>query len=236
MDKFSIILPAAGQSARFGGSRGKLLELLAGEAVLRHSARAFLQRCDVASIVIPAPSDDFSILAGALGDDARDPRLRFCRGGDCRAQSVRNGLQAAPPEIGWIAIHDAARPLVSQELIDRTFAAAVAHGAAVPAMPVSLTIKQATGPLPAKVQRTIPREGLWAMQTPQAMRRADLMAAFESCTLPLAQMTDDAQVMELSGGEIWLVEGDEQNLKITTRTDLGIAELIMADRSAPAKP
>lgn len=234
MNMFSIILPAAGQSVRFGGSRGKLLELLAGEAVLRHSARAFLRRSDVSSIIIPAPSDDFSILANALGDDARDPRLRFCRGGDCRAQSVRNCLQAVPSEVGWVAIHDAARPLVSQELIDRTFAAAVAHGAAVPAMPVSLTIKQAIGPLPAKVERTVPRQGLWAMQTPQAMRRADLMSAFEICPLPLAQVTDDAQVMELAGRNIWLVEGEEQNLKITTPTDLRLAELIMADRS-PAK-
>jgi 2-C-methyl-D-erythritol 4-phosphate cytidylyltransferase len=235
MNMFSIILPAAGQSARFGGSRGKLLELLAGEAVLRHSARAFLQRSDVASIIIPAPSDDFSILANAFGDDARDPRVRFCRGGDCRAQSVLKGLQEVSAETEWVAIHDAARPLVSQELIDRTFAAAVAHGGAVPALAVASTIKQAAGPLPAKVERTIPRQGLWAMQTPQAMRRAELLSAFETCPLPLAQVTDDAQVMELGGREIWLVQGEEQNLKITTRTDLAIAEMILADRSARAR-
>src|SRR5438874_1748671 len=130
-----------------------------------------------------------------------------------------------PPEIEWIAVHDAARPLVSPGLIDRTLAAAVEHGAAVPALPVHLTIKQATGPLPARVQRTLPRQTLWAMQTPQFMRRAALLDAFEKCPLPLDQVTDDVQLIELAGGEVWLVEGDERNLKITTSADLHLAAL-----------
>ena len=134
-------------------------------------------------------------------------------------------MRQVPVEIEWVAVHDAARPLVSQELIDRTLAAAVEHGAAVPALPVHLTIKQATGPLPARVERTIPRQTLWAMQTPQIMRRAALLEAFEKCPLPLDQVTDDVQLIELAGGAVWLVEGEERNLKITTASDLKIAEL-----------
>ena len=233
MEPFAIILPAAGRSVRFGGGRGKLLELLAGEPVLRHSVRSFLIRSDVARLIIASRADDLETVARALGALADDPRVRFCRGGDHRAQSVQNALREVPPEIAWVAVHDAARPLASQPLIDRTFAAARKHGAAVPAMPVSLTIKQARGPLPAKVLQTVPRQTLWAMQTPQAMRRDDLLRAFASCTVPLGQVTDDAQLLELSGRDVWLVDGEEQNLKITTRADLRVAEMILADKDGP---
>lgn len=234
METFTLILPAAGKSVRFGGGRGKLLEPLAGEPVLRHAVRAFLRRTDVAAIIIAAPADDFSMLHEALGAYAEDSRLLFCRGGESRAHSVRNALQHAPAGVPWVAVHDAARPLVTQEVIDRTFNAARDRGAAVPALPVSLTIKQAVGPLPAKVQATVPRHTLWAMQTPQAMRRSDLQAAFASCPIPLDQVTDDVQLLELAGREVWLVAGEEDNLKITTRTDLRIAELILADRANPS--
>ena len=115
----------------------------------------------------------------------------------------------------------------SRALIDRTLAAAIEHGAAVPAMPVTLTIKQATGPLPAKVQRTIARNALWAMQTPLIARRVDLQNAFERCPIPLEQVTDDMQLLELQGKDVWLVPGDEQNLKITTEIDLNMAEIFL---------
>jgi 2-C-methyl-D-erythritol 4-phosphate cytidylyltransferase len=117
--------------------------------------------------------------------------------------------------------------LVSQDLIDRTLTAAATHGAAVPALAVSLTIKQAHGPLPARVEKTIPREHLWAMQTPQIMKRAELLNAFKNCPIPLAQVTDDVQLIELAGGQVWLVAGEERNLKITTPMDLKIAELLL---------
>jgi len=229
MDEFAVILPAAGRSARFGPGRAKLLEALEGEPVIRWSVRAFIGRADVCRVVIATPSDNMGELSGALGDLARNPRIHFCVGGDCRAQSVRNALGQVPSEVKWVAIHDAARPLVSQALIDRTFAAARQHGAAVPALPVTLTIKQAAGPLPAPVQRTVPRHTLWAMQTPQAMRRDQLLAAFDSCPLPLDQITDDAQVLELAGLEVWLVEGEDRNLKITTPGDLHIAKMLLAN-------
>jgi 2-C-methyl-D-erythritol 4-phosphate cytidylyltransferase len=128
-------------------------------------------------------------------------------------------------------VHDAARPLVSQELIDRTLAAAVEHGAAAPAMPVQLTIKQATGPLPAKVQQTVPRNELWALQTPQIVRRETLLRAFEECPYPLEHVTDDLQLLELCGQAAWLVPGDERNIKITTPQDLMLAELLLRCRT-----
>ena len=160
-----------------------------------------------------------------LREALRSEKVRLCDGGPSRAHSVWNALKRVDAGIEWVAVHDAARPLVSQDLIHRTLAAAVLHGAAVAAMPVHLTIKQATGPLPARVERTIPRQQLWAMQTPQIMRRADLLRAFETCPIALDQVTDDVQLLELGGQEVWLVAGEERNLKITTAMDLKIALL-----------
>lgn len=229
MPSFAVVLPAAGRSVRFGSD--KLMGSLSGRPVLAHSLAAFLSRADVACVVIPCRmdlADPFADARDSLRQMLTDPRIRRCPGGDSRAASVYNGVRAVPEEIEWVAVHDAARPLVSQGLIDRTLAAAELHGAAVPALPVHLTIKQADGPLPARVQRTVPRSALWAMQTPQIMNRAELLSAFATCPLPLEAVTDDAQVLELTGREVWLVAGEERNLKITTALDLRIAEMLLA--------
>jgi 2-C-methyl-D-erythritol 4-phosphate cytidylyltransferase len=225
MPQFAVILPAAGSSTRFGAD--KLRHHLCGVPVLMRTCQAFLSRADVACLVLatkPADSQPSQIYDAELRDH---PRVMACAGGSSRAQSVLNALRRVPDEVEWVAVHDAARPLVSQALIDRVFAAAIEHGAAIPALPVKLTIKEAHGPLPAKVQRTIPRRDLWEMQTPQVMRRADLLEAYERCPIPLDQVTDDAQLLELVGKEVWLVTGEEQNLKITTPLDLKIADMLL---------
>ena len=130
-------------------------------------------------------------------------------------------------DLDWVAVHDAARPLVSHDLIDRLYAHADRNGSAVPAMPVKLTIKQARGPLPALVRSTLPRAELWEMQTPQVMRRVDLIAAYAKCWQPLEAITDDAQLLEVAGLQVWLVPGEERNLKLTTPHDLHVAERLL---------
>lgn len=228
MSTLAVILPAAGASVRFGSD--KLGETLAGRPVLARTIDAFAARDDVAQIVL-ATSEAGRAQAEAIVDAARSrhPRMAFAcvLGGATRAHTVLNAARSIDASIEWLAIHDAARPLVSGELIDRTFAAAREHGAAAPAMPVALTIKQATSPLPAVVERTVPRANLWAMQTPQVMRRADLLNAFARCPLPLEQVTDDVQLLELAGVPVTLVPGEERNLKLTTRLDLRLAELLL---------
>lgn len=224
-DELAVILPAAGRSTRFGAGRDKLLEMLEGRAVIARSVGAFLSRADVGQVLLP--TNQRERLEPLLRDESGglDSRVTFCAGGASRAGSVLSALRLVPDRFQWVAVHDAARPLVSAGLIDRTLAAAREHGAAVPALPVTLTVKQAHGPLPARAERTIPRHTLWAMQTPQIMRRVDLLAAYESCPLPLGQVTDDTQLLELAGRDVWLVEGEERNLKITTATDMHLAEL-----------
>jgi 2-C-methyl-D-erythritol 4-phosphate cytidylyltransferase len=220
MQRFAVIIPAGGSSSRFGSGRNKLFEPLAGETVLMRAIRAF-ERDDVVTTVV----------ATAKGILPQGANYQTCEGGPSRAHSVLNALRTLEAGIEWVAVHDAARPLVSQALINRTFEAAVKYGAAVPALPVALTVKEAEGPLPAKVKRTVPRHTLWAMQTPQVMRRADLISAFEHCPLPLEQITDDAQLLELAGREVWLVAGEDRNIKITTSQDLLVAETILKVRS-----
>jgi 2-C-methyl-D-erythritol 4-phosphate cytidylyltransferase len=216
---FAVVMPAAGSSSRYG--RNKLLEMLDGQTVIERSLRAFLSRGDVAAVVLAA-SDN--AIRSAIGSLAEDPRLLLVPGGSCRAKSVQAAVAALPAEVEWVAVHDAARPLVSQRLIDRVLAAAIERGAAAPALPVHLTVKEAIGPLPAQVTRTVPRSSLWAMQTPQILRRADLLAAIEICPLPLEDITDDLQLLELARRPVWLVEGEERNLKLTTPMDLALAQ------------
>src|SRR5690349_7771461 len=182
MPPFAVILAAGGSSLRFG--RDKLWADLLGTPVILRSLGAFLSRSDVAKICIATRDGAGRELLPP------DDRITVCSGGETRAHSVWNALKQVHESIDWIAVHDAARPLVSAEVIDRTLEAAVQHGAAVPALPVHLTIKQAAGPLPARVERTVPRHDLWAMQTPQIARRIDLLNAFETCPIPLSQVTD----------------------------------------------
>ena len=238
MPSFAVILPAAGSASRFGGPVNKVLAPLCGVPLIVHSLRAFLSRPDVVAVVIPTsdPSGLQEVPSPELSRCLKDPRVTLCAGGASRAESVRLGLGRVPQGVEWVAVHDAARPLVSQELITRTLAAAAEHGAAVGALPVAQTVKEADGPLPSRAVRTVPRSRLWAVQTPQIARRADLLRAYETCPLPLEQVTDDVQLIELAGGAVWLVAGDEWNLKVTTQTDLRVAEMLLRNSHAPIVP
>lgn len=229
MMEFAVILPAAGSGSRYGGARNKLVEPLAGVPVIAHTLAAFLRRRDVVLVVIAA-NDDSDVAMEKNPQWLRllgDKRVTRVAGGATRAHSVRAALNYVPETVMWVAVHDAARPLVSDAVIDRTLELARLHGAAVPATPVALTIKQAAGPLPAKVVRTVPRHELWGMQTPQIMRAAALRRAFDTCPIPLEQVTDDVQLIELAGEDVYLSQGDERNLKITTQMDLKVAELLL---------
>ena len=218
MPPFALILPAAGRSVRFGGPRNKLLEPLDGVPVIARAVAPFLARADLAAVLVPC--SDAAGLTDALPPDAR---ITCCPGGPTRAHSVLEALRRVPPTIDWVAIHDAARPLTSPALIEATLTAARQYGAAVPALAAALTIKQADGPLPARVQRTLLRHTLWSMQTPQVVRRAELLDAYARCPIPLDQVTDDVQLLELAGHDVWLVPGEERNLKVTTAVDVHLA-------------
>ncbi|HEX8341465.1 MAG TPA: 2-C-methyl-D-erythritol 4-phosphate cytidylyltransferase [Tepidisphaeraceae bacterium] len=212
--RFSVIFPAGGASRRFGSD--KLSADLAGLPVIARAIASFAARDDVLELIVA--TDRRAELEPLVSLVATGAKLRWCRGGASRAATVRRGVEAATGR--WVAVHDAARPATPADVIDRVFAAAISQGAAAPALPVKLTIKQAIGPLPAQVLRTLPRDELFEMQTPQAMRRIDLLNAYDRVDLPLDRVTDDVQLLELAGVAVLLVAGDERNLKITTPADL----------------
>jgi len=155
------------------------------------------------------------------------------RGGASRSQSVRNALDAAP-EAEIAVVHDAARPLLTADLVERCIAAIHAPGVtgAVAAAPVTDTIKEADGS--GRVLRTLDRGSLWSIQTPQVFWAAPLRAALATDAATLAAATDDAGLVEAAGGTVAIVEAPRENLKVTTALDLRLAELLLSRRTADA--
>ena len=234
---FGVIVPAAGAGARYGGD--KLAEIIGGQSVLDRSLRAFLDRPDVASVVV---CRDRKLDLPVSDEVAKHPKLLRCNGGETRDASVRRGLQflwarAAAPR--FVAVHDAARPLVSQDLIGRVFDAALAFGAAVPAVAVTDTIKLMSTAGGRRVERTLPRRQLVAVQTPQAMRADWLIQAYafrdaaEMSDAELEEITDDAGLLEAADLPVRVVEGEAANLKLTAPGDLARLEALLSASPAP---
>jgi 2-C-methyl-D-erythritol 4-phosphate cytidylyltransferase len=146
-------------------------------------------------------------------------------GGEQRSLSVRNALRAAVGDP--VLVHDAARPLLTPELVEDVLAGLYDADAAVAAAPVTDTIKQARG---GEVVRTLDRSGLWAIQTPQAFRRDVLERALDQPQDVVAAATDDASLVEALGGTVRIVEAPRENLKVTTALDLRVAELLLRER------
>lgn len=221
MASFAVILAAAGSSSRFNDKHYKKPFIpLANKAVWLHSAERFLNRDDVKQTIIvisPEDREEFHMKFGAnvaiLGVDVVD-------GGKERHESIRAGLAQVRDEIDFVAVHDAARPCLADEWIDSVFSQAQKTGAAILASPVTSTLKRSADG--KTVSETTPREGLWAAQTPQVFRRAELVDAYGK--LSAEKPTDDAQVMEQAGHAVSIVPCSDINMKITSRGDLRIAE------------
>jgi len=219
------LLVAAGRGQRFGGEVPKQLMPLLGRPVLRHAAEALLREGGVAAIQpVSAPGEEAAL--AALLDGL--PILPPVAGGATRQESVRRGLEALaadPPDI--VLVHDAARPVVPQGTVPALLAALEAVPGAIPAMPVSDTLKRGADGL---IAETVPRAGLFRAQTPQAFRFAPLLAAHRAAT---TEVTDDAQLLEAAGLPVALVAGHESNVKITWSEDLARMEAAMLSRMLP---
>ena len=218
--KVSAVLVAAGSSTRMGFD--KLSFDLGGETVLHRSIRAFAQCPLVDEIILVAGSN--RAFAQQQAADCAKP-VCVVAGGATRAESAKNGVLAASGAL--VAVHDAARPFVSQQVITAALEAAARCGAAAPAVPVKDTIKAAvrgsgkTVPESCFVHATPDRSTLYAVQTPQCFDRAEYLAALEELDAEKARLvTDDCSLFELTGRPVQLTQGDYANLKITTREDL----------------
>jgi len=227
----TAIIAAAGAGRRLGAAKPKQLLDIGGGSMLQHSVRAFLGHPRVADVVVVL-SPDLTTLALAGIEPSRAAALRVVKGGDRRQDSVANGFAAVAPESDVVLIHDAARPFVSADLIDRTIDAAAAHGAAIAALQSRDTVKRVAGD--GRITETIPRETIYLAQTPQAFRRDVLAAAIELGRSGV-EATDEAMLAERAGYQVHVVDGDPGNVKVTTSADLDAARARMASTGKPAR-
>jgi 2-C-methyl-D-erythritol 4-phosphate cytidylyltransferase len=219
------LLLCAGRGERLGLGVDKALAPLAGRPLFAWSLETLERSGPIHGIVIVGAVRRLMDALAACGLAARKI-VAWVEGGRERQESVARGLAALPEDCTLVAVHDAARALVTGDLIGRVVADALQHGAAIAAVPVSDTLKQ--GSL-GVIERTVPRAGLWCAQTPQAFRRDWLAAAHAG---GIRGATDDAALIEALGHPVRLVEGDALNLKITTPRDLELAEAWITRSSA----
>jgi 2-C-methyl-D-erythritol 4-phosphate cytidylyltransferase len=228
-DAVWAVVPAAGRGTRFGGEVPKQYLEVAGQPLIGHALDALLSHPAVAGAVVALAADD----KRWPGWTARHgkPVLR-CAGGGERADSVLGALQALPSEVddrALVLVHDAARPNLHAGDLDRLIEAALAEpDGAILAAPVRDTLKRSDAD--ARIGGTEPRERLWRALTPQAFRRAPLMAALQRARADGVAVTDEAMAMERAGARPKLVEGREDNLKVTTPADLALAEFLLSRR------
>lgn len=218
----AAVVPAGGAGLRMGteGVRKQYLEL-AGEPVLTRSLRPFLAEPRVAWVIVALPPDDLDDPPFAL-----PPGVRTVPGGRERGDSVRNALAAVPAEADVILIHDAARPLLTAEVLRRTLDAVDAETGAIAALPVSDTLKRVAED--RAIRETVERRDLWRAQTPQAFPRTMIVEAYRRAAEEGVSATDDAALVEHYGGRVVVVPGDARNLKITRPEDRVLAERLLA--------
>jgi len=212
------ILLAAGAGTRLGAGRNKALLPLGGEPLFLHALRALQPHCK--HIVLAVGEGERDAFYGAM-DAAGLSADAVVTGGAQRRHSVERALRALPEDADILLVHDAARPFPSGRLIRAVLAAASQTGAAVPALPVDDTLRGRSG----NATRTLPREGLYRVQTPQGFRRGLLEKAYAASPDAL---TDDAGLVERLGEPVALVPGEPRNFKITRREDLDMAERLLS--------
>jgi len=221
MARFGVILVAAGRSSRFQDTNYKKpFAPLAGRPVWLHAAEKFTDRDDVKQVVIVVAPEDREAFLEKFGANLAFMGIALAEGGAERADSVKAGLEKLGPDIDHVAIHDAARPCIATEWVDRVFATGAKTGAAILATPVVSTLKRVGQD--HVIMETVDRTGLWEAQTPQVFSRPLLEKAFTAAAGKPA--TDEASLVEAIGHAVTVVPGSPINLKITTRDDLRLAE------------
>ncbi|MEZ6129677.1 MAG: 2-C-methyl-D-erythritol 4-phosphate cytidylyltransferase [Planctomycetaceae bacterium] len=225
--KFAVIIPAAGESSRFRGfPYKKPFVNLKGRAIWLRTAELFAHREDVSEVVLVLAADDMTEFRERFSPNLIFLPLKIAIGGTSRAESVRNGMAALTLPCDYIAVHDAARPLLTADGITDLFAAAIDRQAVIPGIPISSTVKSVDGD--GRIQKTIDRRPLMLAQTPQVFRR-DILEQAYSAIDDAAAYTDEAALVEASGMPVFVHPGWPMNIKITTREDLELAERFLAD-------
>ncbi len=223
--RVSAVVAAAGLSKRFSPPGKKQFATLGEKPLIVHCLSTFDSNKLVKSIVVVVPEDEIAHARKLLESFEFEKITSIVGGGKKRYISVRNGFYATPPSSDIVLIHDAARPFVDNNTIEKVVAGCAGTGACICAVPVTDTLKRERGEGPS-VLETVPRKGLWRAQTPQAFRRDVLEGIYRSDALAELDATDESALAEAMGIEVQIVEGNDLNMKITTAADFKIAELI----------
>jgi 2-C-methyl-D-erythritol 4-phosphate cytidylyltransferase len=218
-----VVIVAAGRGTRVGGDELKQFRWVAGRPMLLHSVQTFMARPDVAIVVVVLPKSHAADPPPWLFQCDID-RLLVSVGGRERSESVANGLEDMPDEVRTVLVHDAARPLVPDDMIERVVVAARAGHAVVPALPVADTLKEVGED--GVVRRTVDRAALWRVQTPQGFPRDVIMRAHAEARRARFTPTDDAALCEWLGVAVRVVPGSERAMKVTDEADFARAEAL----------
>jgi 2-C-methyl-D-erythritol 4-phosphate cytidylyltransferase len=235
--KVSVIIPAAGLGTRMGrsapekeGTSRKQFMLLNGSPILIHTIRKFMTSPAVSEIVVALRSEDLAWAQDLFAREGLANAVRTVEGGESRQQSVENALASIGSDVELVAVHDAVRPFVEREVIDRVIQEAAETGAAIVGIVPVDTVKQVHR---NKVRATLPRERLILTQTPQVFRVDLLQKAFAKAREDLFVGTDESSLVErLEQVEVSVVLGTDRNIKITKPTDMDLARLYLALESS----
>lgn len=222
-NKFAVIIPAAGKSTRFRKHKRKkpFVELKKRPIWLR-SVEHFVNREDVCETIVVIAAEDEEFFREKFRANLAFLDVKLVIGGKERADSVKNALDTVSAQADYVAIHDAARPLLTKKLIDAVFAAAIAQGAAILADKVTSTVKRVSKEV---IQESVARENLWLAQTPQVFRKELLVDAYAKAGD--GTFTDEASILEAVGIPVKVVPGASYNLKITNDDDFRMAEAMV---------
>jgi 2-C-methyl-D-erythritol 4-phosphate cytidylyltransferase len=225
----AAIIPAAGQGLRMGGSTPKPYLMLGDKPILAHTLQAFEDCPDITEIYVVAQENQLAHCRQNIIDRYQFRKVtQVIAGGEQRQDSVYNGLQALAADTEIVVVHDGARPLIHPQLISRCIQETRRCGAVIVARPLTDTIKQVSSA--GLIDRTIPRNALWAAQTPQVFTCPLLKRAFVEAYQQGFRGTDEASLVERLGHKIKVIEGSAYNVKITTPEDMVIAEAILTRR------
>ncbi len=223
--KKTAIIVAGGTGQRMGTALPKQFLAIEGKSILLHTIGQFVTAYADINFIIVLPADYIQDGKELIISSGLSQSFQFVAGGDTRFQSVKNGLAQADPA-SIVFVHDAVRCLLTPDLIQRCYQQAVEKGSAIPAVSSTDTIRILEG----TQHHVVDRANVMMIQTPQTFNAALLMKAFEQAYQP--SFTDEANVLEASGKEVYLIEGEYENIKITRPLDLAIAEYILAKRAS----
>ena len=232
--KVSVILPAAGLGTRMGreksGISRKQFMLLDGAPILIHTIRKFLRSPSVSEIIVALRPEDMDWARGLVHQEHPSRPVRFVEGGDSRQQSVENALASLASDTDLVAVHDAVRPFIDSDLVEKVIAEAAQSGAAIVGIVPVDTVKRVHK---NKIRATLPREHLVLAQTPQVFRFDLLKRAFEAARQDGFIGTDESSLVErLEQVEVSVVQGSDRNIKITRPTDMELARLFLSEEIA----